>query len=559
MKRHVLGILFMLLAGGVATAADEADGEVLRAMKDELARSRERLRMDDLDPPYRIVFTVDETSGWACSATFGALASRGGSTGRRAAVEIRVGDPTLDNTNFVNRYYLTGRAQRVTLADDDDYASVRQRLWLATDGAYKTAVGDLAAKKAWLRTNQVTDRPDDLIVVEPTVRVLERHRLKKDEERMVDLTKRLSAIFRDTPEIQGSRVEFDSGVGDSTILSTDGVHTRDGYAYVRVIANAWTQAEDGMPLGDAVVVYAEDIDSLPDEGALENRVRAMADRLAKRTRAPRAEEYIGPVLFDDEAACFVMLELLADRLSQPNEPLGAGDAGTPFKNRLKKRVTPPFLSIVDDPTLTEWNGNVLLGHNPIDDDGVPGERVLLVDEGRLRSWYMSRIPTREIKTTNGHSVNGSGGPANVIVSSTNTLSRDELRKELIRVAADQELEYAIRVESMARSDVSISGAGAGGRYRNGSISLSSPVAAYRVYLDGREEPIRGGEWQGVTLRTLRDIFVTGDTPFVLNAWRNGEFVSVVCPALLIEELEMKKPAEQEARLPYLDHPYFSIE
>ncbi|MFG0316559.1 MAG: metallopeptidase TldD-related protein, partial [Planctomycetota bacterium JB042] len=204
----------------------------------------------------------------------------------------------------------------------------------------------------------------------------------------------------------------------------------------------------------------------------------------------------------------------------------------------------------------EFEGTPLLGHFMVDDDGVPAQPLTLVDEGRLRAWYMSRIPTRAIAASNGHSVGGAGGPGNVFVRSSHTLSKEALRAELLSVAKDQELPYGIRVEVMARSDVSVSGARADGRYRNGSISLSPPVAAYRVYLDGREEPIRGGEWQGVTLRSLRDIYVTGDTPTVLNAARGG-FVSVVCPDLLVEEMEMKKPEEQEAKLPYLPHPSFA--
>lgn len=549
--------LMLSLAAPVTlvTTAREEESPTLTAMRDELARTLERLRMDAVSPPYFVTYTLSEQETYSCSAQFGALVSDDRGGGRSISSDLRVGDLELDNTNFVNRYYLTGRRRSVSLTHDDDYWTTRQRLWLASDTQYKSAVEDLAAKVAWLQTNQVPDRPAEMTLVEP----IEHHEplftLDLDRDAVKGLTKRLSAIFRDSSKVQGSRLSFTAGVSSSTAISSEGRDTRTTGRYARLIAQAWTQADDGMPLGDLEVWYARTTDELPDAAALEAEVRRMSERLTERVDAERAEEYIGPVLFEGEAACFLMLELLIDRLSSPHEPLGMPTAGTPFKNRLNRRVTPNFLTVIDDPTRTEFEGTPLLGHFTVDDDGVPAQPLTLVDQGRLRAWYMSRIPTRAIVLSNGHSVGGDGGPGNVFVRSEHTLSKDALRAELLAVAKDQELPYGIRVEVMARSDVSVSGVRASGRYRDGAISLSPPVAAYRVYLDGREEPIRGGEWQGVTLRSLRDIYVTGDTPTVLNAARGG-FVSVVCPDLLIEELEMKKPEEQESKLPYLPHPAF---
>jgi len=533
----------------------EDPSPTLRAMHDELDRTVSRLRMDDVDPAYYVTFTLDESETYSCDAQLGALVSDSDGGRRSISIDLRVGNYALDNTNFVNRFYLTGRRHSLSLTKDDDYWPTRQRLWLTADRAYKQAVEDYAAKEAWLKTNRVTDRPEDLTRIEPVEHLEARLPLEVDRDSARALARSLSAEFRDAEQIQGSRVTFTTGASAATSISTEGRRTRTSGRYARVSAQAWTQAEDGMPLGDLEVFYAKTAAGLPDEAELRTSVQQMEKRLSERVTAPRAEEYIGPVLFEGEAACFLMLELLIDRLSSPHEPLGLPQAGTPFKNRLNRRVTPNFLSVKDDPTLTEWGGIPLFGHFQIDDDGVKAQPLTLVEEGRLRNWYMSRIPTRSLKVSNGHSVGGAGGPGNVIVSSSNTLDRAALRKELLNVAKDQECEYGIRVEVMARPDISVRGARASGSYRNGAIQLSPPIAAYRVYTDGHEEPIRGGVWQGVTLRTLRDIYVTGDTSTVLNVARRG-LVSVVCPDLLVEELEMKRPEEEEAKLPYLPHPSF---
>lgn len=558
----MIGCTAILLATALLAQTDAADYDAVavRAMKDEMKRTLERLKLEDSSPPYRVVYTFSENTSWSCAASFGGLLASG--VGplvpmRSVSADVRIGDHVLDNTNFVDGYGGTGGSGQLGLPQDDDYDSIRQRLWLLTDQMYKNAVEEWARKQAWLQTNSEPDRPEDLALVPPLEHVEARHTVAVDRPRAEELVRRLSALFRAAPKLQHSVVSFDAGAGNETMISSEGTHTRKGFHFCRMIVTAATQATDGMPLGDLCAFYGRDFDDLPKSADMEAAVKALIDRLTALADAPRAEEYIGPVLFEGDAAAFAMLELLVDRLSDPQEPLGSKNDGTPFKNRLRKRITPPFLTVVDDPLQTDFEGVPLLGHFEIDDDGVKTMPVTLVGEGRLKSWYMSRIPTRAIRETNGHSIGGSGGPGNVFVTSTNALGKDELRAELLRIAAEQELPYAIRIEALARADISVRGPRASGAFRNGNVSLSAPLAAYRVYPDGHEVPIRGGEWQSVTLRSLRDIFVTGKDAHVLNTYRGGAFVSVVCPSLLIEELEMKKPAEQESLLPYLPHPFFA--
>ncbi len=546
-------------AGPALVDPKTLDGDVaVRAIRDEMKRTLDRLRLENSDAPFLVTYTLNDQASYVCNATFGAVTGQSASDRRSIGVEVRVGDYSMDDTNFAGGF--GGSSARIGVPKDDDYAAIRHRLWLATDQSYKGAVEQMAAKKAWLKSNTVTDHPGDLSKVDPVVHVEAARTLVSDEgakENAAKIARHLSGLFKDAPKIQSSSVSVVGVAGNETVISSEGFLTRKGDTFARVVVTASTQAEDGMPLGDFCAFYAPSADQLPALDAMEKDVRAMIDRLTALVTAPRADEYIGPVLFEGEAAGFTMLELIVDRLTNPHEPLGAKNSGSPFKNRLKKRVAPPFLTMRDDPTVTEYDGIPLLGSFAIDDDGVAAKPISLIEEGRLKNWFMSRIPTRAIKETNGHSRGGVGGPGCVFVESSNMLAKDKLRAELLRIAKEQELPYAIRVASMARSDVSVSGRAASGAFSNGTIRFSPAIAAYRVYLDGHEEPIRGGDWQGVTLRTLRDIYVTGDRPHVLNTLRGAGFVSIACPDLLIEEIEMKKPAEQEVKRPYLEHPYFT--
>ncbi len=50
-----------------------------------------------------------------------------------------------------------------------------------------------------------------------------------------------------------------------------------------------------------------------------------------------------------------------------------------FAGRLGLRVVSPILSVVDDPSLKAFEGTPLVGHYKVDDEGIPAQRVLLID------------------------------------------------------------------------------------------------------------------------------------------------------------------------------------
>src|SRR5207237_6657828 len=84
---------------GLAAAPQEED-TVLSVLKDELARSTKRLKMEKSTLPYYVGYTVKESVTFEARAMFGALASRGEGKSRTLSADVRVGDYSLDNTNF---------------------------------------------------------------------------------------------------------------------------------------------------------------------------------------------------------------------------------------------------------------------------------------------------------------------------------------------------------------------------------------------------------------------------------------------------------------------------
>jgi predicted Zn-dependent protease len=285
---------------------------------------------------------------------------------------------------------------------------------------------------------------------------------------------------------------------------------------------------------------------LPSDQALLEAARSLAGRLAALVKAPPlAEDYQGPVLFSSQAACVFFLKAIGDPLSHAREPLGMPHPGR-LTERLGKHVASKGVTAKDDPTQLSWRGQPLLGYFPVDDDGVKPEPITLVDQGVLKTYYMSRVPTLKVPKTNGHSRAGEGSVGSLFVETPSPQSNDALKRQLLELVKEEDLEFGVRVEQLEDSAA----------FRGGSpsISLPAPLVAYRVYPDGREELIRGATFKPAPFRTLKDIAGLGDTQQLLNTYQGSQRVSVVAPAVLVKNLELQKPREEFEKPPVIPRP-----
>ena len=68
--------------------------------------------------------------------------------------------------------------------------------------------------------------------------------------------------------------------------------------------------------------------------------------------------------------------------------------------------------------------------------------------------------------------------------------------------------------------------------------------------------MHGIEFTGVTLRALRDITAVSKETYVHNlSWSTPG--TVVAPAILVQEMEIKKSETKPDKLPYMPNPYFA--
>src|SRR5687767_14586548 len=120
------------------------DAEVKRALEDEMARSLKDLKLGSEAPPYFLRYVVSDSDRYWVSARLGALVDEDKQPSRAFHIEMRVGSPDDDNTNFMG----SSPGGSATVSREDDYDVMRRDLWQLNDREYKQALESFARKKA---------------------------------------------------------------------------------------------------------------------------------------------------------------------------------------------------------------------------------------------------------------------------------------------------------------------------------------------------------------------------------------------------------------------------
>ncbi len=528
----------LLLAGQAwaaepkAPAAAEPRDAMFRALDEEVGRAK-TLSMEGLDKPYWVAAYGQESELFEVAASFGALVTRDGGRNSTLDTQVRVGSMDLDNTNFIEDYWGGGYRRGRGVPAEQDYDALRRALWLQFDDRYKKAAETIAKKRAFLKTNAVKDRPADFTPAKVETLVLPRQELALDRDRWTALVKKASAVFLGSPAAHACRVTLRGSLSHQYFVSSEGARHRFPEPILVLNITAVTQAADGMELSSSWTRWGREEKDLPDEKELLQAAMGVARHLEQLAKSPMpTEDYAGPVLFTGRAAGIFYLATVGEPLSRPRDELGAARQGR-LVDRVGKHVASKLVSVKDDPTQTHFRGQPLMGHFPIDDDSVKPQPLSLVEDGVLKTYFMSRVPTKRLKETNGHSRNGEGAPGNLFVETKSPQPVDALTRRLLELAKEEDYDYALVVEDF---DVA-----AGMRWgRMNEVVLPAPSVVWKVWADGRREPARGYTFKPMSFRVLKDVVGLGDDPTVANVDLRNQRTSAIAPSTLIRMAELQK-------------------
>ena len=268
-----------------------ADETLLRAMRDELQRSKQLSVVAGQDAPYFFSYTLTDAETLRISASMGAVVNVSRNRFRSPSTEVRVGSYDFDNTGHIYSGIYSGSRYDGNWPLDDNYSHFRSELWLSTDRAFKAAVESMARKRASLNNSAAssTEPLPDFSKVTPVVSIGKVSKTKIDDAAWTARAARLAAIFNDYKEVLSSGLELQLIQGPTTLMNSEGTAVRYNDDMYWMYAKAEGQAPDGMLLHDAVSIQAIDLDKFPSEAEMRKSlnqvgedVRALVQRAGGR-------------------------------------------------------------------------------------------------------------------------------------------------------------------------------------------------------------------------------------------------------------------------------------
>lgn len=566
--------------GALLPAPPEALAEI-EAVRAELRRGLEGLRLPDAPKPYRAEARWVRAELLSLDGSYGGIITDVLQDQSVGLVELRVGSPQRDDSNFL------GTDAGITRFDVPERPApeyLRKQVWLALDRAFRGATLAYSQKAVALELLSTETTVADLGPAPPPAEHLfEGDAAPFDREGLAQLTAELSGRFAAVPSIDNGDVHVQVLRSRETVVDSEGlvlrrVRTRSVLA---VVAN--TQAPDGMQLDHGLAIH---IDGVPDPEQLRAEGEALVDQVLRELEQLAAapmieEEYDGPIMLMGPAATQLLASTVATEASGFPAPLSDGgrlmDLEPAWQSKLGKIVLPPFLDLIDDPTVS---GS--FGHVPVDAEGfVPGP-ITLVNGGELTDLLKTRVP-------NPHDEGPSNGRARMtpaleigpalsnltLRSRRRGLSTNAIDRELLRRAREDGYEFAYVIEALRDGTVlgPVMRPGAAAYAGTGKLDLPLPARVWRVDGSGKRTLVRGAVLAPASMRTLRRIRAVGQRVHVerlrLAVGAFGGFASevgmdgvlsqtvdvqIASPELIIDGLELLVERGEHERLPTLPHP-----
>ena len=538
-----------------ATPAFAAESPVLTALEAELARSMDVLG-ERPEPPYFLSYEVTEQDSAAASASFGALVYSYQRRSRFLDVDLRVGDYDLDNSRSVRGSRPRNRRTYTRVPIDDDVDAIRSVLWQQTDLSYKHSLEQLTKVRTDIEVKvDAEDQSADFSREEARRSASEPARLVVDLPDWEARVKRYTAPFAIHGDIYRARASLTANTETRWFVNSEGTAVATSEVRYRLSISAQTKADDGMTLPRYESFAAFTIDGLPsDEAVLATVDRMIADLQALRA-APVVEPYTGPAILSGRASGVFFHEILGHRVEGHRQK--QADDGQTFKKKIGERILPPGFTVSFDPTRRALADTDLAGAYAFDNQGVPAQRVAVVEDGVFSNFLMSRTPIDGFARSNGHGRKQTGfqpvaRQSNLIVEVAAPLTRDALKARLAAMLEEQGKPFGLLFDDIQ------GGVTTTGRFMPNAFNVQ-PILVYRIYPDGREELVRGVDLIGTPLATLSRVVAADDNVAVFNgicgAESGGVPVSAASPAILVSQIEVQKKRKSQERAPILPPPF----
>ena len=539
----------------------QAQDKLLNILKDELKREMVEFQQNaDLpDVPYFISFRVDETKLESVRTTLGSLTSSRTTHNRIFTPMVRVGSFETDNYHQLRETDANNRTEPTYLPIEDSEDAIRQSIWWMTDQAHKNAVNRFERVKTNMAVKvQEEDQSDDYTPQTP-VKYFEppmtASQVRFNRKEWEDKLRQYSAVFKQSSNIIDGWANINMQIVRKYYVSSEGAEIVQNMTYINLSIGAMVKADDGMELPLQKSWFALAASQLPPEREVMRELTRIIAKLNEMKEAPVVEAFSGPALLSPEASGVFFHEIFGHRVE--GQRMRQESDGQTFKKKIDEKVLPEFLNVYMDPTIDKYKGREINGHYKYDDEGVKGQKVILVENGILKGFLMSRVPIEGFPESNGHGraapgLNTTARQSNLIIESTQEKNENDLRQEMRAELQRQSKEYGYYFASVTGGFTTT------GRYSPNVFNVT-PNEVYRVYADGRpDELVRGVDLVGTPLAMFSQITAAGGGMGYFTGSCGAESgavqVSCISPMLFVRQIEIQKKPKSQSLPPLLERP-----
>ena len=350
------------------------------------------------------------------------------------------------------------------------------------------------------------------------------------EDRLRDATGRLL-----TGDLFEVKALFGAYSEDRYFVNSENSRIFTSDAQFKLILDMQKIDDKGLIIPFTYVWYSSDFSKIPDTEEIVERGEEIQRILSDIVHAPFQPNGEFPTILCPQNTGVGVHEFLGHALEGHRMKSGRDDEGISiFKDKKGERIMPEFITIYDDPTQTGVGGHYLF-----DDEGVPAQRVRLVNNGILENYLHSRESAGSFGTwSNGHArASGSEDPVarmgHLSIRSDNEVNEGQLIENLKRECVRQGKEYGLYF-----------------RRTQGGMTLpdecffnSYPAEVFRVYPNSDEMMrVRNVYVVGTPYQTMNNIMQTSDVYESLDGFCGAEsgFIpaSEAAPHALVRSLEV---------------------
>ncbi|MFA6334840.1 MAG: TldD/PmbA family protein [Bacteroidales bacterium] len=529
-----------------------AQDKMLDLLKSELKSQMTTLQKGEY-PPYYMNYRVIDNYSRVIRSSMGATNTIEEDKQVIFVPQIRIGSPEFDNFHESQNGVMISRFMgppTVLLPKDlqNGLESFKQIIKEEVNSRYKFAINSLdrAKAKKGVQVENLDKSPDFTKAkaekyFEPA---LKEDKIALDMDQWQKKLNKYSGLFAENKDVVSSNTTLSYKVWRKYFVSTEGAEIAENRVYISLSIRAITMADDGMELPLYKSYFGFSLDELPEEAEIIKDIKEMSAKLSKLKVAPLVQPYTGPALLSGSASGVFFHEIFGHRVE--GQKMKSDSDGQTFKNMIGEGVLPKSLSVYMDPTMKKYHGNSLNGYYIFDDQGVRGERVEVVKNGKLENFLMTRTGLDGFPKSNGHAraefeYDPTSRQSNLIVETNEYKTDAELRKLLIDETKKQGKEYGYFFKAVT-----------GGFTQTGRTGANSfnvtPLEVYKIFVDGREdELVRGVDMIGTPLSMFSNIeFAGGDFEIftgTCGASSGNVPVTAISPTILVNKVELQKKAK----------------